>query len=130
MNTWLDMWSPFPNLANLAQNNSPVTTWFPYTVEYNFAGNRDVESDIVANVASYGRQLGRLTDAVLELGAGDHGPAMTDLRELAAEITERKDDNKARLEADLTRKLDRLGKSDPELLRSLLRRYASPSRTS
>ncbi len=124
MNNWLEMWSPFPNLSSLRQNIAPATAWFSPTIEYNFAGNRQIESDIIANTASYGRQLGRLTAAVLELGGGSDGPAMRGLRELAERIERRKEENKAALDEDLTRKLDRLREADPAALRRLLRRYA------
>jgi hypothetical protein len=39
-------------------------------VEVNFAGNADIERDVVARVASYGKQLGILTEAVLALASG------------------------------------------------------------
>ena len=123
MSTWPQMWSPFPNLTELMQNISPYTNWFSPTVEYNFAGNRAVEADVVSNVASYGRQLGALTKAVLEVSKDSKGPAVKRLRELAAQIESRKKDHATGLEDELQRKLDELKKSDPETLRRLIARY-------
>lgn len=119
--TSLTPWTPFPSLSDLMQNIS--TNWFSPTVEYNFAGNRAIEADIVSNVASYGRQLGALTEAVLEIAKSDKGPAMTRLKELADTIKTRKEERQASLEDELRRKLDNLEKSDPDTLRRLLLRY-------
>jgi len=124
MNNWPAMWSAFPNLGELMQNISPYTNWFSPTVEYNFAGNREVEADVVANVASYGRQLGALTAAVLEVSKGSKTPAVGRLREIAAKIEKRKKDYAANLQGELERKLDGLRESDPEMLERLLARYA------
>ena len=66
-NPWMSWWSPFPDLTKLMQNISPQTSWFSPTYEVNFAGNREIEADVVSNVASYGTQLSALTKAVLEL---------------------------------------------------------------
>ncbi len=123
-NPWMSWWSAFPQLTDLSQNISPNTSWFSPTVEYNFAGNRAVEADVVSNVASYGRQLGILTDAVLELGEDNDDPAMKRLRGLAEKIAERKKERKQTLEEDLQAKLDGLGESDPAMLERLIRRYA------
>ena len=124
MNNWPTMWSAFPNLGELMQNIQPYTNWFSPTIEYNFAGNREVEADVVANVASYGRQLGALTAAVLEISKGSKAEAVGDLRKIAAKIKQRKEEHQATLEDELRRKLDALRKSDPEKLKDLLARYA------
>lgn len=74
MYPWLSWWPAFiklPGAGNLDQEVAPVTTWFPTTFELNFAGDRRIESDVVSNVASYGKQLGILTDALLVLARGD-----------------------------------------------------------
>ena len=114
-------WTPFPSLSDLMQNIS--TNWFSPTVEYNFAGNRAVEADVVSNVASYGRQLGAITDAVLEIAKDAKGPALAHLRDLAKKIEQRKEERQASLEEELRRKLDNLQKSDPDTLQRLLLRY-------
>jgi len=74
MYPWLS-WRPAfirpPGAGNLDQEVAPVTTWFPTTFELNFAGDRRIESDVVSNVASYGKQLGIPTDALRVLARGD-----------------------------------------------------------
>ena len=125
-NPWMSWWSPFPDLTKLMQNISPQTSWFSPTYEVTFAGNREIEADVVSNVASYGTQLGALTKAVLELAKNGNGPAVTWLRELASQIDGRKQKHKRSLEDDLRAKLDELQESDPARLEQLLRPYARP----
>jgi len=123
-NPWLPWWSPFPDLTKLMQNISPQTSWFSPTYEVNFAGNREIEADVVSNVASYGTQLSALIKAVKEIGKDDDGPAMTWLRELAAQIDDRKSERKSSQEDDLRQTLDEIKKTDPAMLKRLLARYA------
>lgn len=126
-NPWLPWWSPFPDLTKLMQNISPQTSWFSPTYEVNFAGNREIETDVVSNVASYGTQLSALIKAVKEIGKNDDGPAMTWLRELAGQIEERKRERKSTVEDDLRQKLDEIKKTDPAMLQRLVHRYAKKS---
>lgn len=126
-NPWLPWWSPFPDLTKLMQNISPQTSWFSPTYEVNFAGNREIEADVVSNVASYGTQLSALIKAVKEIGKNDDGPAMTWLRELAGQIDERKRERKSTVEDDLRQKLDEIKKTDPAMLQRLVHRYAKKS---
>ncbi len=126
-NPWLPWWSPFPDLTKLMQNISPQTSWFSPTYEVNFAGNREIEADVVSNVASYGTQLSALIKAVKEIGKNDDGPAMTWLRELAGQIDERKRERKSTVEDDLRQKLDEIKKTDPAMLQRLVHRYAKRS---
>jgi len=126
-NPWLPWWSPFPDLTKLMQNISPQTSWFSPTYEVNFAGNREIETDVVSNVASYGTQLSALIKAVKEIGKNDDGPAMTWLRELAGQIDERKRERKSTVEDDLRQKLDEIKKTDPAMLQRLVHRYAKKS---
>lgn len=125
-NPWMSWWSPFPDLTKLMQNISPQTSWFSPTYEVNFAGNREIETDVVSNVASYGTQLSALTKAVLELAKNSSGPNVTWLRELAGQIDERKQKHKSSLEDDLRAKLDDLQETDPARLEKLLRPYTQP----
>lgn len=126
-NPWLPWWSPFPDLTKLMQNIAPQTSWFSPTYEINFAGNREIEADIVSNVASYGTQLGALIKAILEIGKKDEGPAMTWLRELAGQIEEHKQQRRSTAEDDLRAKLDEIRKTDPAMLQRILARYAKKS---
>jgi len=62
--------------------------WFDVNIN-NYAGNPQLEKDIVEKVASFGKQLGILTEAVLELAGSkprSEDSAITSLREIAAKI--------------------------------------------
>lgn len=52
--------APFnlPLSGNVTQDINPVTSWLSPQVAFNFAGKREVEADVVSNIASYGKQLG------------------------------------------------------------------------
>ena len=87
MSTQSYMW-PFNLFApnNLAQSILPG--WFS-NVSVNYAGNADIERKVVEEIASYGKQIGILTDAVLVL-AHDPPPPNEDpidrLRKIAAAV--------------------------------------------
>ena len=53
-----------------------------------FAGNIDIEREVCASVASYGKQLGKLTEAVIHLAeqAGVSGPQIDAVRQLADDV--------------------------------------------
>jgi hypothetical protein len=120
--TWWDAFAELPWSGDVSQVISPRTNWS--MLEVNFAGDRRIEADLVSNVASYGKQLGALTKAVLELADDAKGPAVTRLRELAAQIEERKREHRKNLEEDLRRSLDEVQKTDPAMLERVLSRYA------
>ncbi|HEY3699213.1 MAG TPA: hypothetical protein VGK97_07765, partial [Spongiibacteraceae bacterium] len=65
---WLRLWSPTINLPGSGGigkfNYHPYTTWGAPTL---FSGNEAVEQVVYRDVATPGRQLGKLTDVVLEL---------------------------------------------------------------
>lgn len=77
-NTLLDWWDPAryglqaPFSGDVTQDINPVTRWFSPTF-VTYQGDMDIEEKVVTEVASFGKQLGKLTDAVLAL-AGGKGP--------------------------------------------------------
>lgn len=123
---WLDWWRAWaeawtravylPLSGPVVQDIAPETHWFSPTLEFNIAGNRRIEADVVANVASYGKQLGIVTEALLAL-AGEASEADTPevkrLRALAARIETRKDRHKADLAETAQRALEDLEQADP-----------------
>jgi hypothetical protein len=117
---WMSALSRMPLSGDVTQAIAPLTNWFSPTVEMNFAGNRKIEGDVVANVASYGKQLGLLTDAVLALGKGNEAPPVQELRKLAAQIEERKRRHKDDLQQQARSALETLRKADPDALKRLL----------
>ncbi len=90
----------------------------------NFAGDRNIERDVVSNVASYGKQLGILTEALLALAGEDATqPEILRLREVAQKIEERKQAHRANLEEDAKEALDRLRDADPKAFKRMLGSY-------
>jgi hypothetical protein len=78
----------FPTLSfRYDQPISPVTTWFPTVI--NYQGDASVERKVTEEVASFGKQLGIISEALLEV-AGDarHGPKLKRLRTTVDEIEE------------------------------------------
>ncbi len=85
MYPWLWFWAPqihLPFSGSVAQEIAPDTDWFFDSIRPE-AGNGDLEKKIV-EVASYGRQLGLITEVLLALADGE-----TVDRETAAQSLER-----------------------------------------
>jgi hypothetical protein len=90
---WLWVWAPqvhYPWSGAVAQHIEPKTTWFVDHVAPS-AGNAAIEEQAVA-VASYGRQLGLLTEVVIGLtervapNTPEAAEALARLREIRARI--------------------------------------------
>ncbi len=67
MYPWLWVWSPiihFPFSGSVAQNYEPDTTWFSNLIKPS-AGSAEIEEKAF-NVASYGTQLGLITNILLQ----------------------------------------------------------------
>jgi hypothetical protein len=100
--------------------------WFDVNIN-NFAGNPQIEKDVVEKVASFGKQLGIITEAVLELAGSKPRPdnsAVTRLRDIADKIEALKDLNKASLESEARSAMARLAKLEPAIARSIAAGYA------
>ena len=94
---------------------NPVTSLFSPQVEI-YAGNRNIEGQVERRIASNGRQLGIVTEAVLELaahvkGAGD-GKAVQRLTELAEDVEAVKDAARGDLAAKALTTLKALKSAD------------------
>jgi methyl coenzyme M reductase subunit C-like uncharacterized protein (methanogenesis marker protein 7) len=88
--------------------------WFSQKFEFNFAGNREIESEVIAKAGSYGRQLGLLTEVVLELAGDREGESIRRLKELNDEIEQIKRRHKTDLARDAKRALEALKSSDKD----------------
>ena len=88
MSTQRFMW-PFSLFAPGNLNQPILPGWSFGNVSVSYAGNAEIEKDVVEKVASYGKQLGIITDVVLEL-AGDKPPEgeqpLAQLRDIAAKV--------------------------------------------
>ena len=109
-----------PLSGDVTQDINPVTSWLSPHLQFNFAGNKDIESDVTANIASYGRQLGTIIPAVLELAGDKDSLAIENLRSMAAHIEEVKEKHRQRSQKQLREQLAALQKEDPEALKALL----------
>ncbi|NJM32734.1 MAG: hypothetical protein HC848_07655 [Limnobacter sp.] len=115
MNPWFfPVWDIIktPFSGNVTQDISPVTTWLSPQFQFNFAGNRRVETEVVAEVASYGKQLGILSEAVLELADGKKGEAVARLEKLQQQIEKVKSQHEDRTEERIQEDLLRLKSRD------------------
>jgi len=120
---WMSAFARQPFGGDVSQAISPLTNWFSPTIEFDFAGDQHIEADIVANVASYGRQLGAITDAVLALARDDTSPPVTRLKDLAEQIEASKRRRRKSLEEDAKRSLETLRKTDLEAFLRVLQDY-------
>jgi hypothetical protein len=109
-----------PLSGNVTQDINPITSWLSPQVEFNFAGKREVETDVVSNIASYGKQLGTIIPALLELAGETQGPALDELRALEAKIELTKEKHRNQQTEILRAELTRLKQNDPEALKVLL----------
>lgn len=126
MNPWLFPWQGMfkgPLSGNVTQDISPDISWLSPQVEFNFAGDRRIEAEVVADVASYGKQLGILSEAMLEIADGDKGEAVERLRKLTNQINEVKLQHEEILEQKVKSELDQMKLQDPEALKRLLSEY-------
>jgi hypothetical protein len=82
----------------VTQDIAPITSWLSPQFEFNFAGDHKIEAEVVTEVASYGKQLGILSDAVMELAEGKKGEAADRLKKLTDRIEMVKSQHKDRLE--------------------------------
>ena len=103
--------------------------WFDVNIN-NYAGNPRIEKDVVEKVASYGRQLGILTEAVLSLAGDppkDGEDPLARLREMDAKIEALKTLNKASLAEQAEAAMKRLAKAEPDAALRIAAVYAKAS---
>ncbi|MEM6464551.1 MAG: hypothetical protein AAF724_21840 [Pseudomonadota bacterium] len=81
-----------------------------------------VEKEVVTRVASYGDQLGTLTDAVLAIAhaKGVRGKEIRKLSRIADAVEDVKEDFKAELRTRAEVALEQLKKADPETYRKVI----------
>jgi len=122
------MW-PF-NLFAPGNLNQPILPgWSFGNVSLNYAGNAEIEKDVVEKVASFGKQLGIITDAVLALADGKptEDKAIARLRDIATKIEQLKTQNKASLADQARGAMQRLEKAEPATAARIAAEFAKPS---
>jgi hypothetical protein len=97
--------------------------WFSPSLTVNYAGDAAIEDRVVTEVASYGRQLGWLTEIALALAKGEDAPkdALGKLEKAVAAIAAIKADAEAGALAAAEKALDRLKREQPARYDALLR---------
>ncbi len=121
-------YAPWFNLAAPANLVQPILPdWSLQRIEVNFAGDVAIEKEVVGKVASYGKQLGILTEAVLAL-AGDapeeREARIQRLRKVAAEVERIKKEHEDDLAASARRAMQSLAKVDRREAQRIATEYA------
>ena len=132
---WFWFWSPqfhFPFSGSVAQRIEPDTHWFFSGIRPE-AGDAGTEEQIF-DVASYGRQLGLLTEVLLALADKGSIPAakaassLAQLKAVHSEIEGVKRGRRDRLARTAVDALNKLGESDPQQLAEVLARFKQAPR--
>jgi hypothetical protein len=104
-------------------NQRITAPWFSPALTVNYAGDPVIEDRVVTEVASYGRQIGWLTEIAIALARKEPPPEET-LRRLAKASHDidaiKKDVQRSSFDAASTA-LDRLERDDPEAYKKLMR---------
>ena len=110
-----------PLSGNVAQRIT--APWFSPSPTVNYAGDAAVEDRVVTEVASYGKQLGWLTEIVIASAKGQPLPTETlaRLEKAAREIEAIKEQSRASAIEAANNALDRLERDNPAQYNELLR---------
>ena len=105
--------------------------WFSPSLTVNYAGDAAVEDRVVTEVASYGKQLGWLTEIAIALATGQPVPPETLHRLEKAKVDIEAIKNQVRASAVEAAKnaLDRLERDDPAQYGKLLRERQSNNKS-
>src|SRR5215467_7164060 len=105
---------PWPNLvpSNLTQPILP--DWSLQHITVNYQGNPAIEKDVSAKVASYGKQLGIITEAVLALADGgpDKSKRLERLRDVASKIEDIEKGHRSDLAESAQQAMESLAQKD------------------
>ena len=110
-----------PWSGNVAQRIT--APWFSPSLTVNYAGDPAVEDRVVTEVASYGKQLGWLTEIVIASANGQPLPTETlaRLEKAARKIDAIKEQSRASAVEAANNALDRLERDNPAQYNELLR---------
>jgi len=120
----------FPFSGAVRQHISPETDWFFGSINPE-VGNAEVEKEVFYETASYGKQIGIITDVLLALvdEAGSTAlkanTAVKQLKEISKKVDVIKRENKKTMKNEAKRSLDKLEKNHPECLKELLKNYGA-----
>jgi hypothetical protein len=130
MNNPFGFW-PFawPNLAPTNLNQPILPDFSLQHITVNYKGDPAIEKDVAANVASYGKQLGIITEAVLALARdeADNSEPIKRLRRIADEIEKIKRQHRSDLAAAAREAMESLAEKDPAAARRIAASFARPA---
>jgi hypothetical protein len=122
----------FPFSGDVNQQISPETDWFFGAIDPK-VGDGEIEKEVFLRIASYGKQLGKITSVLLRLieelqknkpSVLKDLPELADLKELHEKIERIKEENKDRNRDYARGILDKLIESnDTEFVKELLKSY-------
>lgn len=134
MYPWTLCWAPqfhFPFSGGVAQQIEPDISWFFNGIRPE-AGNADMEKQAF-EVASYGKQLGLMTEVLLSLAGKDTidkkqaADSLARLTGIYRKIEGVKTANKTQLADTAVALLEQLRSSDPEQFNRIVQRYVVPA---
>ena len=126
----INMWPFGPLFTAPTSLVQPILPdWSLQRVEVNYAGDIAIEKEVVAKVASYGRQIGILTDAVLALSdkVQEDGKPFGQLREIAKEVAKIKDERRGDLASSARRAMQSLANVDRRAAERIARNFTQSS---
>ena len=105
-------------------NQRITTSWFSPSYTLNYAGDPAIEHRVVSEVASYGRQIGWISEILLALVDHKQIPSHTlaQLKAASEHISKIKEDVQRSAVDAANEALDRLQRENPERYNRLLRR--------
>src|SRR4051794_31160591 len=103
-------------------NQRIFTSFLSPSLTVNYGGNAEVQRRIVSDVASFGRQIGWLSEIVDSLAYGEKPPpdSVGKLRKALKQIAAIKKQVAQSAETDAAEAVDRLAKDHPERARAFL----------
>ena len=125
---WLQSNFNFPLSGNVNQRIDP--DWFFGTIDPE-VGDSEIEKEIFLKVASYGKQIGMLTEVLISIADelklnGDSNTTLSELKDIQSKVDAIKSSKKERVKENAKIILDKLKACDPEGFKSLLREYSDP----
>ena len=122
---WLQSNFNFPLSGNVSQKIEP--DWFFGTI-HSEIGDAEIEKEIFLKVASYGKQIGMLTEVLLSMADelklnNKNIQTLSELKEIHARIEAIKTSKQKRVKENAKSILDKLKKCDPDGFKELLSEY-------
>ncbi|HFQ4984846.1 TPA: hypothetical protein ACGUZ2_004286 [Vibrio vulnificus] len=126
MNPWFSFWFKEVYLPLSGAVEQDISAWANFLspqIEFNFAGDKVIERDVVSNIASYGTQIGLLSKVVLELSKHSKSKEVAELSALVQHIEAVKKARKDNIRKTTKEAMDNFQRQDPEAFKRLLAHY-------